>query len=143
MRRAACASSSRPRGHGRQLVGTARARILPSSYRQVPATWPSTRNVGYEGGIFDVEHQRPIRLGQHLGAPRVHEKDRVPGRQETDGRRRVRIGQRRVLDVDELRAVLGRKRRSPCRRATACTGETFIPMNDATSPTDAGPKAAR
>jgi hypothetical protein len=57
-------------------------------------------------GGLGVEDRGPMPLGEDLRAPGVDEKRRVPGRKESDGRRRVGIRQRRARQVDELRAPL-------------------------------------
>ena len=118
--------------------------IRPSSYRHVPATAPSTRNVGTDCGVFVWKIARPVGLGEDQRAPDVDEQRRVPGREEA--RPAPGVGRRsgRARDVDE-------RRRRPRRRSAAAPGArrparrvpAGSPAQRATSARDAGPNAAR
>ena len=78
-------------------------------------------------------------LGQHLCPPGVHEEDRVPGRQEPDGRLGLRIREQPVRDVESSVRPRPGTAGAP-GGTTALTGETFIPRKAAMSATDAGPR---
>ncbi len=72
----------------------------------LPATAPSTRNVGVECGVFVSKTSGRKSLRQDLRPACVDEQRRVPGREEA--RRRLRRGawERRARQVDELAALL-------------------------------------
>ena len=80
----------------------------PSTRRHVPATWPSTRNLG-----FDCRIDVAILLPYQDGAARVHEEQRFPRRQEADGRIDARCGERLSRQVDQPFAVLGAEGAQP------------------------------
>ena len=53
-----------------------------------------------------VEDERSIRLGQDQRSAGVNEEGRIPRRQEADRRRRVRVRQGRIRQVQKLTASL-------------------------------------
>ncbi len=81
-------------------------RTRGASYRHVPATAPSTRNVPIDCGIFVEKIARPVLLREDAGAPRVDEQDRVPGREEAHRRRRLGVRERSAREIEELAAGL-------------------------------------
>src|SRR5919106_3654532 len=99
------ASSTSSRCTERDSRATGSSTTRPFSTRQVPATNPSTRNVGATAPFMRMTFFRYC-----SGSTRVRSAKReqhvVPLRQEANGRRSLGIWQRRARDVEELAAVL-------------------------------------
>ena len=129
-RRAARPRRAAPPRRRRSAARTGRARSRPSSWRHVPATAPSTRNVGNDCGVFDAEQ---LAAGAPRAARRCGGRGRA-GRRPRSARKRggagvSRVGQQPVGHVEQLLAVLAREaaqlepRQHPIERRQREAGE--------------------